>query len=196
MKRNKYAALFLVVLVCCAASLGKPLGLAEPQKSKLALHHVKKIQIVPSGFNIVQLKDRYGQRLMTDDQANEHLSRADARDKRMVSLLTTELTRAGFVVVEDKKDAEAVLVGMIAPVVVNPPEPRRYVYKLMPPTHKDFLDFMAGKGKLWETEIKINSSPIEDESDKKAATLIAEKLLNGWLKSAKKAGLTTGDKVQ
>jgi len=195
MKRRKPTALVLMVLVCCAISVGKPIGRAEPQKSK-ALHHVKKIQIVQSGLNIVKTQDAYGQRLMTNDQANEHLKKAEARDKRMVSLLKAELEKAGFVVVDDKKDAEAVLVGMTAPTVVNHPEPRRYVYKLMSPAHENFLDFIAGKGKLWETEIKINSSPIEDESDKKAAVMTAEKLLKKWLKSAKEAGLSTGDKVQ
>ena len=195
MKRSKPTALFLMVLVCCAASVGKLLGMPEPQKSK-ALHHVKKILIVQSGFNIVQTKDADGQRLMSDQQANEHLKNANARDKRMASLLKAELIRAGFVVVEDEKEAEAVLVGMIVPTVVKPPEPRHYIYKLMLPTLKNFHEFIAGKGKLWETDIKVNSSPIEEESDEKAATRIAENLLKGWLKSAKQAGLSTGNKVQ
>ena len=198
MKRSKPVALFLMVLACCAALVGKPPSMSAPQKSK-ALHHVKKIHIVQSGFNIVKTKDADGRSLMTDEQAREQLEKVEAHDNRMVSLLETELIRAGFKVVKDKKDAEAVLVGMIIPSGVNPPgspRPRRYIYKLMPPTYENFQDFIANKGKLWEIDIKMSGSPIEDESAKSAAIRIAENLLKAWLKSAKKAGLSTVDKVQ
>jgi hypothetical protein len=198
MKRNKSAAFLLMVLACCAVAAGSAPGLPAPEKSK-ALHQVKKIHIAQTSFNVVKTEDADGRQLLKEEQARQQLEQAEARDKRMGSLLETELKRVGFEVVKDKKDAEAVLVGMIVPLGGNQPGssgPRRYIYKLMPQTYENFHDFFTGKGKLWEANVKMSDSRIEDESDRSAAVRIAENLLKAWLKSAQKAGLSTGDKVQ
>lgn len=198
MKRNKPAAFFLMVLACCAVAAGSTPGLPAPEKSK-ALHQVKKIHIAHNSFNVVKTKDADARQLLAEEQAREQLEQAEARERRMASLLETELKRAGFEVVKDKKDAEAVLVGMIVPFggdQSGPSQPRRYIYKLMPQTYENFHDFITGKGKLWEANVKMSDDRTEGESDQAAAVRIAETLLKAWLKSAQKAGLSTGDKVQ
>ena len=42
----------------------------------------------------------------------------------------------------------------------------------------------------------MSSKMVADESDKQAASKLAENLLKAWLKSAKKAGIGVGAKVQ
>jgi len=73
---------------------------------------------------------------------------------------------------------------------------RHYSYKLMPATKGDMIDFFEWKGKLWETDFKLSRDMTTDERDKNAAVKVADNLLNAWLTSATKAGLTVADKVQ
>lgn len=123
--------------------------------------------------------------------------------KRMASLLEQELNRVGFDVVKDIHDADAELVGIIGARASTPsdwphdwPLPRRYVYRLVLPEKGEPEDFYNVKGKLWETDHKMSSKMVADESDKQAASKVAENLLKAWLQSAKKAGISVGDKIQ
>jgi len=76
------------------------------------------------------------------------------------------------------------------------PQPRRYLYRLTLPSKGSYFDFFSVKDKLWETDYKMNSKMVADESDKQAASKIAENLLKAWLQSANKAGMRVGDKVE
>jgi len=123
---------------------------------------------------------------------------AGAREKRMNSYLKQELAAAGFVIVEDKNKADAVLSGSQGVAVVadgpqpDPPE-HDYEYRLTPAGVEDLWE---SKGRLWEAEVSIRSKLDEPEVDRMAAPKLVGKLVRAWLKSAKKAGLKTGNKVR
>ena len=202
MIKHKSTTLFLILIAFSAFWVKKPLGLPLPQTSK-PLHQIKKIYVVNTGSWIVRTGDGRGSRLLTKDQVREFGEKKKARYQRMASLLEHELNSVGFEVVKDIHDADAELVGIIGARASTPPDwpsdwplPRRYVYRLVLPANGDHDDFFNVKGKLWETDYKMNSEMLEDESDKQAASRVAEKLLKAWLKSAKNAGISVGDKVQ
>ena len=82
-------------------------------------------------------------------------------------------------------------------VVADGPQPdppqHHYKYHLTPPSNQDLW---ATKGEIWETDVHVRSKLNGDKVDPIAAPKIVAKLLKAWLKSAKKAGVKTADKVQ
>jgi hypothetical protein len=202
MSKHKSATLLIILIVISAFWIKKPLGLPLLQKLK-PLHQIKKLYIVDSGTWIVKTHDAQGSRLLTKEKVREFAEEQKARYHRMTSLLEQELTRVGFEVVKDIRDADAELVGIIGARASTPPDwprdwppPRRYVYRLVLPENGKPDDFYSVKGNLWETDSKMSSKIVADEGDKQAASKVADNLLKAWLQSAKKAGISVGDKVQ
>ena len=202
MSKHKPTTLFLLLVVFSAFWTKKPLALPLLQKSK-PLYQIKKLYIVDEGPGFVRVSDGRGSRLLTKDQAREVLEKEKTRYERMASLLQQELNRVGFEVVKDINDADAQLVGIIGARGSTPddwpsdwPQPRRYLYRLMPPAKGGHFKFFSAKDKLWEAYYKMDIKMLADESDKQAASKVAENLLKAWLKSARNAGIAVGDKVQ
>jgi hypothetical protein len=162
-------------------------SLALPQKSD-KLHFVKKIYVGERGF-YMENQDEAGLKLIRD---------AIARERQMNSYLEQELVNAGFKVVKDKGQADALLRGTQGITVVvdgpplNPPK-HDYEYHLTPPNVESLVET---KDELWKTNVSVRSKLELSEVDRMAALKIVEKLVKAWLKSAKKAGINTGNKIQ
>jgi hypothetical protein len=199
MGKHKSRTLFLLLIVLSIIWVKEPLGLPVVEKSK-PLHQIKKLYVVDQGTGIVKTHDARGNRLMTEDEVREFFENEKARYQRMASLLEQELRRVGFDVVKDVNDADAELVGIIGARSSSLPDApdwnRRYVYRIMLPAKGQHFDFFNDKGKLWESDFRIDRKIVPDESDKRVAIKVADSLLKAWLKSAKKAGIPVGDKVQ
>lgn len=113
------------------------------------------------------------------------------KESRLISNLRRELTRVGFVVVDDPANADAVLKGEFGwnAVLDGPqPDPPEYFY--------EYQLLGAGNVRLWRSKFTLKSRLDESQVDQNAAAKIANKLLNEWLKSAKRAGLNVGIRVQ
>ena len=180
MKSKQFAAILLLLAVQIAA-------LAVSQKPN-QLYLVKKIHVGERGFYTEN-----------QDEARLKLIReAIAREKQMNSYLEQELVKAGFEVVKDKGQADAVLSGTqgITVVADGPPlDPPKhdYEYHLTPPNVENLGE---SEDALWNTEVSVRSKLDVSEVDRMAATKIVEKLVKAWLKSAKKAGVNTGNQIQ
>jgi hypothetical protein len=107
-----------------------------------------------------------------------------------VSQMRTELTKVGFVVVDNTYDADAILDDQVQGVVVldgPQPDPPERVY--------EFRLTLPNNATVWRTEFKIRSRLEADDVNKQAAKRFAGRLLDAWLKSARRVGLAVGDKV-
>jgi hypothetical protein len=107
-----------------------------------------------------------------------------------ISVMRTELTKVGFVVVDNAHDADAILDDEVQGVVIldgPQPDPPEHVY--------EFRLTLPNNVTVWRTEFKIRSRLEVDDVNKQAAKRLAGQLVNAWLKSARKAGLAVGDKV-
>lgn len=198
LSRYKSTILLLTFLAFSAVCVTQPRGVPLPYKSK-PLHQIKKLYVVDMGFEFVKTHDASGHRILKEDEAEAYLQKEHARYQGMAALLEPELTRVGFAVVKDFHEADAELVGAIRPGTEKLTEVdlrRHYTYRLVPPANGHSMDFFNVKDKLWGTDFKMSREMTTDEGDKNAAIKVADTLLNAWLASAKKAGLTVGDKVQ
>ena len=107
-----------------------------------------------------------------------------------ISEMRMELTKVGFVVVDNAQDADAILGDQVQGVVVldgPQPDPPEHVY--------GFRLTLPNNVTVWRTEFKIRSRLEADDVNKQAAKRFAGRLLDAWLKSARRAGLAVGDKV-
>lgn len=192
----KSTILFLTFLAFSSVWVTQPRGVPLPYKSK-PLHQIKKIYVVDIGLEFLRLHETSVNR-KKEDEMLAFLEKEHMRYQGLAALVEQELHRVGFAVVKDVHDADAELIGVIRPTN-NPAEidqRRHYTYRLMPPTNKFTIDFLDVEHMLWEADFKMSRKITRDESDKNAAVKVADTLLNAWLTSAKKAGLTVGDKVQ
>ena len=123
------------------------------------------------------------------------MSEVAARVKLMNSYLEQELLKAGFEVVTDRGQADAVLSGTQGITIVedapplDPPQ-HDYEFHLTPPGVENLWE---SKGTLWKTEVSVRSKLDVSEVDRRAAMKIVGKLTKAWLKSARRAGLERRD---
>ena len=104
--------------------------------------------------------------------------------REWISDLRKELTRVGFVTVDDAADADAILDGENQGEIVldgPQPDPPKYFFKYQ-------LRF-RNRETVWQTKFTIRSRLGPDEVNEQAANRIARILLTSWLKSARAAGL-------
>jgi hypothetical protein len=113
------------------------------------------------------------------------------KQNRLILNLGEELSRVGFVVIDDPMGADATLKGEFGWNAVlhgRQPDPPEYFY--------EYQLLGAENVRLWRSKFTLKSKREEPQVDKHAATKIAGKLLSEWLKSAKRAGLNVRGRVQ
>jgi hypothetical protein len=140
---------------------------ASPQKPN-KLYNVKKIYVC-------------------EYEANDKAAEIETRRK---SDLRKELLIVGFEIVDDARDADAILNEEIqAEVVIDgpQPDPPRYIY--------EFKLTLPNNDVAWHTKFNVRSRLKAVQVNEQAAKRFTQRLLEDWLKSAKKAGLIVGDKV-
>lgn len=144
---------------------GNAIILASPQ-SLNDLYHVKKIYIEDSGTSVTQTRLAW----MSD--------------------LRKELTRVGFEIVDNTRFADAILNDEVQAVVVldgPQPDPPQNIYLFKLTTRNNVV--------VWQTKVNVRSRLKTDEVNAEAARRFAERLLQAWLKSARRSGLKVGNKV-
>lgn len=157
--RKRFVLFILSSLVVGVhAAQTAPALTSRSQQRTTPLHHIKTIYIEPI-LNI-------------------------AEQKSVVPFLKKELTNFGFAIVDQKSEADAILIVVVQDEVVldgdgSIPDKSIYRVELALPT----------KGKVWDAKVKFTRQPIIVEENQHAARKIAEKLANDWKKSAKRAGI-------
>lgn len=105
------------------------------------------------------------------------------KEKSITPFLQTEIVKQGFVVVDNRDNADAILSGEVSVQVMldgdssNPPDKAIYRYKL----------FSSNGELLWKTTVKFISKSGWTENNKFGAQKIAEKLLTDWQEARKRA---------
>lgn len=98
-------------------------------------------------------------------------------------VLTAELLKAGFIVVDLPDTADAILTGSKGmTMVVDAPQPD-------PPEHNYIVELRRATSVVWQTHFTISSKSSDAEVDAQAARRIAERRLKAWENSAKRAGV-------
>jgi hypothetical protein len=126
-------------------------------------------------------------RVAEESSSKEPATEQTELTRRLTLALKDELMAAGFVVVDNQEDADAVLSGKTYIWIVDdgpPDDPTRftYEYQLTSPT----------AGRIWSTKFNIYSRSNWEEIDKAAAKKIVGRLLREWRRSAKRAGISKG----
>ncbi len=106
-----------------------------------------------------------------------------SKEKSITPFLQTEIAKQGFIVVDNKANADAILSGEVSVQITldgdsrNPPDKAIYRYKL----------FLSNGELLWKTTVRFVSKSGWTENNKLGAQKIAEKLLTDWQKEIKRA---------
>ena len=124
----------------------------------------------------------------TNEEVNESLLSAF---RRLHPALRQALLTYGFVVVDDRAEADAVMYGGNTKewVVLDGPQ-------LDPPKH-GFQFWVASSkyGFKWLTEFDLSTRAVEPELGRKAAEKAARNLFDAWKTSAARAGIRVGNRL-
>ena len=105
--------------------------------------------------------------------------------------LKEALLTYGFVVVDDRAEADAVMYGGLTSETVVADGPQ-----LDPPHHGFQFCLASTKYSFkWLTEFTLSTRAVEPELGRKATAKAAHNLFAAWKKSAARAGLRVGDKL-
>jgi hypothetical protein len=166
MRRIKTFAAVAFMLAACA-SLLPARSQTEPN-----LHHVKKIFL--------------------ETHTNGDLSEPGmAAFRNSHAALNEALSTYGFIVVDERADADAVMYGGNTKewVVLDGPQ-------LDPPKHGFQFWVVSSKyGFKWLTEFDLSTRAVEPELGQKATARAARNLFDAWKKSAARAGIRVGDRL-
>lgn len=166
MQRFKpFAAVALILAACTSLSAAR----SQPEPN---LRHVKKIFL----------------ETQTNQDVNEALLTAFGR---LHAALKEALLTYGFIVVEDRAEADAVMYGGLTSewIVLDGPE-------LDPPKHGfQFWVVSSRYGFKWLTEFDLSTRAVEAELGRKATAKAARNLFHAWKKSAARAGIRVGDRL-
>lgn len=108
---------------------------------------------------------------------------------RLDRIIRAELGNYGFVVVDDRSKADAVLFGLVeesGPVRGRVPDPPKYTYAYR-------LEAAAG-GVIWSMKLAV-SNRSKAVADQRGLEKIAAGLFKEWKRTAARAGIKVGNKI-
>lgn len=112
------------------------------------------------------------------------------RTRAVVAFMVLFVLLETLVLASPRKANKLFLHDKIQAVIVvdgPQPDPPKYIY--------DFNLTFPNNDVVWHTRLNVRSRLRQAEVNEQAAKRFTQRLLDGWLKSAKRAGLPVGDKV-